>query len=136
MENSYEAIYTGVYLFVFVAALTIALYLFQGVNDLADRSYDYGKVVEGNAVIETDTEEKKYLSREDLISYYFNYIKKDNYENGEVPSGLPGLTIIYGGNTLNSTSGNDKVYSFFKSLPEGNYLLTFVGSNNWKINKV
>ena len=71
MENSYEALYIGVYLFVFVAAMTIAVYLFQGVNDLANNSYDYGKVVTGDAVIETDTEEAKYLSREDLISYYY-----------------------------------------------------------------
>lgn len=136
MENSYEALYTGVYLFVFVAAMTIAVYLFQGVNDLANNSYDYGKVVTGDAVIETDTEEAKYLSREDLISYYFNYIKKDNYEDGGVYLKLPALTIRYGGNTLSSTSGNDKVYSFFKGLPVGNYLLTFVSSNNWEISKV
>ena len=81
MENSYEALYTGVYLFVFVAAMTIAVYLFQGVNDLANNSYDYGKVVTGDAVIETDTEEAKYLSKTDVISYYMNYIKRDNYES-------------------------------------------------------
>lgn len=134
MENSYEAIYTGVYLFVFVAALTIALYLFQGVNELADRSYDYGKIVSGDAVIETDTEDAKYLSKEDVISYYFNYIKTDNYE--DVPSGLPNLTINYSGNTLSSSSGNDKTYSFLKAnLPEGSYVLTSSG-NSWEINPI
>lgn len=125
MENSYEAIYTGVYLFVFVAALTIALYLFQGVNDLADRSYDYGKVVEGNAVIETDTEEKKYLSKEDVISYYMNYIKKDNNNITDFELELDGMI---------STSLN--YHYLLSNLQDVKYELRQVSDNKFKIFKV
>lgn len=124
MENSYEAIYTGVYLFVFVAAMTIAVYLFQGINDLANTSYDYGKAVTDNAIIETSDEDTKYLSKEDIISYYFNYIKKDNYE--DAPTGLPELEITYNGYTLSSSSENNNDYMWLKThLPSSKkYLLT------------
>ena len=126
MENSYEALYTGVYLFVFVAAMTIAVYLFQGVNDLANNSYDYGKVVTGDAVIETDTEEAKYLSREDLISYYFNYIQKDNYDknNDDTELQLP-VVEIDGINT------NNLEYSeFLGKLSKKNYYITKSSTSN------
>ncbi len=126
MENSYEALYIGVYLFVFVAAMTIAVYLFQGVNDLANNSYDYGKVVTGDAVIETDTEEAKYLSREDLISYYFNYIQKDNYDknNDDTELQLP-VVEIDGINT------NNLEYSeFLGKLSKKNYYITKSSTSN------
>ena len=124
MENSYEALYIGVYLFVFVAAMTIAVYLFQGVNDLADRSYDYGKVVEGNAVIETDTDEMKYLSREDVISYYMNYIAKDN-------GSKPGFKIVFEGKPQNYNYKN-----LINNLPaDAKYKLTLEG-DTFKIKKV
>lgn len=132
MENSYEALYTGVYIFVFVAALTIALYLFQGVNDLADNAYDYGKAVDSSAVIETDTdaEDSKYLSREDVISYYFNYIKKDNYEDVDV-SGMPTVTI-------NGITASNLSYSTLISKLSGDkrYELTIDSSGNFVINSV
>ena len=126
MENSYEALYTGVYLFVFVAAMTIAVYLFQGVNNLANNSYDYGKVVTGDAVIETDTEEAKYLSREDLISYYFNYIRKDNYDenNDDTELQLP-VVEIDGINT------NNLEYSeLVGKLSKKNYYITKSSTSN------
>ena len=126
MENSYEAIYTGVYLFVFVAALTIALYLFQGVNDLADRSYDYGKVVEGNAVIETDAEEKKYLSKEDVISYYMNYIKKDNYDENNDDKELQ-LPVV----EIDGINTNNLEYSeLLGKLSKKNYYITKSSTSN------
>lgn len=135
MENSYEALYTGVYIFVFVAALTIALYLFQGVNDLADNAYDYGKAVDSSAVIETDTdaEDSKYLSREDVISYYFNYIKKDNYASGTSVEGIPTVTI-------NGITSSNLSYSELISSLSGDkdkkYELTIDSSGNFVINSV
>lgn len=134
MENSYEALYTGVYIFVFVAALTIALYLFQGVNELADNAYDYGKTVDSSAVIETDTdvEDSKYLSREDVISYYFNYIKKDNYEDVDV-SGMPTVTI--NGITTNNLSYSALVSSLSIDKDK-KYELTIDSSGNFVINSV
>lgn len=132
MENSYEALYTGVYIFVFVAALTIALYLFQGVNELADSAYDYGKAVEDNALVETNTdiEESKYLSREDVISYYFNYIKKDNYESGTDVEGLQTLTI----NGINASNLSYK--DLISNLKSSYYQLTINNSGNFVIEPV
>lgn len=121
MENSYEAIYTGVYIFVFVAALTIALYLFQGINELADVSYDYGKTVTAGGVIETDTEDKKYLTKSDVIVYYCNYVKKDNNEQSSID-----FKVNVGLQNLNYKGLMD-------NLAEGNYELIQTGKNSFEI---
>lgn len=126
MENSYEALYTGVYLFVFVAAMTIAVYLFQGVNDLANNSYDYGKVVTGDAVIETDTEEAKYLSREDVISYYMNYIKKDNYDENNDDKELQLPVVEIDGINTNNLEYSD----LLGKLSKKNYYITKSSTSN------
>ncbi len=126
MENSYEALYTGVYLFVFVAAMTIAVYLFQGVNDLANNSYDYGKVVTGDAVIETDTEEAQYLSKEDIISYYMNYIKKDNYDENNDDKELQ-LPVV----EIDGINTNNLEYSeLLGKLSKKNYYITKSSTSN------
>ena len=79
-ESSFQAIYTGVYIFIFIAALTTTLYMFRNVNELAENAYNYGESVTTQSVI-TAPVEKTNLTKEDLIAYYFNYIKKDKYNN-------------------------------------------------------
>ena len=79
-ESSFQAIYTGVYIFVFIAALTTTLYMFRNVNELAENAYNYGESATTESVI-TASVEKTNLTREDVISYYFNYIRKDKYDD-------------------------------------------------------
>ncbi len=40
-ESAFQAIYTGVYIIIFIVALTTSLYLFNGISDLAEKSYEY-----------------------------------------------------------------------------------------------
>ncbi len=79
-ESSFQAIYTGVYIFVFIAALTTTLYMFRNVNELAENAYNYGEIATNQSVIQAPSEDYK-ITGEELISYYFNYIKKDKYES-------------------------------------------------------
>ena len=115
MNNSFEAIYTGVYIFVFIAALTISLYLFNGVNRLAQSAYDFGKISSSSAIIESDGIEDVYLTKEEVISYYFNYVKKDEYldtYNDEFTFSIQGIA-------------NNLTYSqLINALTEENYVLS------------
>ncbi len=77
-ESSFQAIYTGVYIFVFIAALTTTLYMFRNVNELAENAYNYGEIATNQSVIQAPNEDYK-ITGEELISYYFNYIVKDKY---------------------------------------------------------
>lgn len=100
-ESSFQAIYTGVYIVVFIAALTTALYLFNGITELAENTYEYGKVVTGQTVIEgTDVDELSYTDS-DIISYYMNYVKKDKFENGSEPDNIASVSFNIG-TTINS----------------------------------
>lgn len=40
-ESAFQAIYTGVYIVIFIVSLTTALYLFNGISKLAEDSYEY-----------------------------------------------------------------------------------------------
>lgn len=80
-DSAFEAIYTGVYIFIFIAALTMTLYMFKNVNELAERSYEYGIVATGDRLIEATEEPDKILDKSDIISYYYNYVNIDNYED-------------------------------------------------------
>ena len=80
-DSAFEAIYTGAYLFIFVAALTTALFLFRNVNELAENAYEYGQDITSKSLIDTESEvETPYYDASDVISTYFNYIKKDKYD--------------------------------------------------------
>ena len=80
-DSAFEAIYTGVYIFIFIAALTMTLYMFKNVNELAERSYEYGIIASGDRLIEAPEEPDKILNKSDIVSYYCNYIKQDSYDN-------------------------------------------------------
>lgn len=92
-ESSFQAIYTGVYIVIFIAALTTTLYLFNGINSLAENSYNYGNVITGKTVIEAPNENELNLNGNDIVSYYFNYVKKDKYESGSIPADISNIDI-------------------------------------------
>lgn len=85
MENSaYEALYTGAYILVFIMALTVALYLFNSINDFADLAYEFNTTVEDKStIINAPTEANILLTGEEVLSYYYNYVKHDLYTEKE-----------------------------------------------------
>ncbi len=116
-ESSFQAIYTGVYIFVFIAALTTTLYMFRNVNELAENAYNYGESVTTESVI-TAPAEKTNLTKEDVISYYFNYIKKDKYDEGSPNTNTINLKI-------NGIAQSNKSYKeLINNLNADSYTLT------------
>ena len=77
-ENAQEGIFIGVYIFVFIVALSATIIMFTMINDYADLSYEYGKQVGEGALIENVPETTyRIVTGDQLISYYYDYINSD-----------------------------------------------------------
>lgn len=77
-ENAQEGIFIGVYIFIFIVALSATIVMFTMINDYADLSYEYGKQVGNGALIENVPETTyRIVTGDQLISYYYDYIKKN-----------------------------------------------------------
>ena len=86
-DSAYESIYTGVYVFIFIIALTITIFLFKSISNLSEKSYEYGKAKTDLAVSEdVPSENTIILTSQEVISYYFNYIRKDLYSLESTPT--------------------------------------------------
>ena len=129
-ESSFQAIYTGVYIVIFIAALTTTLYLFNGINTLAESSYDYGNVITSHTVIEAPDENELNLNGNDIVSYYFNYAKKDKYESGSIPADIPNVDLIAETNIINN---NYSYSNLVTAVQSKNYYLKVSGTNNFTI---
>lgn len=88
MEDSTNTLlYTATYVFIFVIALSISITLLFSVNKYADSAFNYKQGLQ-SSIIDTpttgsETANKVTLSAEDVISYYYNYVKRDIYaDNG------------------------------------------------------
>ncbi len=85
MENANEAIYLGVYTFMFVMALSLTIFLFSSLMTYTDNAYAYMHQATNDGVNITGGENRHLLlSGQEVISYYYNYIKKDNYTDKTV----------------------------------------------------
>lgn len=79
-ESASQAIYTGAYILVFIMSLTITLYLFNSIIDFSDLAYEYNVKSEDNAtIIDAPAEANRLLTGEEVLSYYYNYVKHDLY---------------------------------------------------------
>lgn len=88
-DSALEALYTGAYIFVFIVALTITLYLFGSITNFADLAYEYNNDVQSGAtIIETPVEQDILLNIDEVISYYYNYIARDLYGSEAIESGM------------------------------------------------
>lgn len=79
-DSTFEAMHVAVNIFVFVIAISATIYLFSSISKLSERAYEYGKAKVDNAVAEqVPSENAIVLDSSQVISYYFNYVKKDLY---------------------------------------------------------
>lgn len=79
-ESAIQAIYTGAYIFVFIVALTVTLYLFGSITDFSKLAYRYNNEVQGSAtIVDAPVEQNILLNVDEVVSYYYNYVKKDLY---------------------------------------------------------
>lgn len=88
MEDSgYNSLMMGVYIFIFIIATSLTVYLFKTTVDFADKAYEYGKVTTGDSVIET-TAAPKYntVTGAELLTYYYNYKSPDKYGTTTTPN--------------------------------------------------
>ena len=118
MESSAtQAIYTGTYIFVFVAALTISLYLFNSILNFSNVAYEFeGKIEENEVIVDVPVEANRLLSADEVASYYYNYIVKDQYinssdtRNSEIEKYNVVINTGSGNNLLESNGVNKRKY--------------------------
>lgn len=80
MDNATEAIYIGVYAMIFVIAMSVTIFLFSSLLDYSEQAYDYMHMSSNDAVlVNVPVNRHIILSGQEVISYYYNYIKKDRY---------------------------------------------------------
>ena len=84
METSAtKAIYLGTYIFVFVAALTVTIYLFNSILEFSEEAYDFEtKQASNQVIVNVPVEANRLLTSTEVASYYYNYVKKDLYSDG------------------------------------------------------
>ena len=76
-DSAYQAIYTGVYVFVFIIAMSATIYLFMTIIDYAELSYNYGNTaLDSNLIENIPTTKYQLLTGSDVITYYYNYVKR------------------------------------------------------------
>ena len=62
-DSAFEALYTGAYIFVFIVALTITIYLFSSITNFADLAYEYNNDVQSGAtIVDTPVEQDLLLT--------------------------------------------------------------------------
>lgn len=110
MENANEAIYIGIYTMIFVIALSLTIFLFSSLMDYTDEAYDFMHQQSNDAVmVSGEINRHLILSGQEVLSYYFNYIKKDRYSDKTVNDNV---VVSINLNTKNETPlflENDKL---------------------------
>ena len=82
MENANEAIYLGIYTMIFVIALSLTVFLFSSMLDYSEDAYEYMHSLGNDAVIvNAPANSHLLINGQDVISYYYNYIKKDRFSD-------------------------------------------------------
>ena len=80
-ESAFDAIYIGIYVFVFVIAVTATMFLYNSISDYADLAYEFShKVDEGALIVGSEVQRNKIITGDEVINYYYNYIKRDKYD--------------------------------------------------------
>ena len=78
MDSVNEALYIGIYTFIFVIALSLTIFLFSSLMSYTDRVYEYMHDLSNDGVnISLQADRHLILSSQEVVSYYYNYIKKD-----------------------------------------------------------
>ena len=83
-ESAYNSLMLGVYIFIFVTAISLTVFLFSSTVEYADKAYEYGKLTAADSIVET-TSAPKYnvVTGAELLSYYYNYKDPDKYGTPE-----------------------------------------------------
>lgn len=87
-DSVYQALFTAVYVIIFVIATTITLNLFNSANSYAESAYEYGKLTSDDSVIEVESisDNSNVISGTEMFTYYYNYVSNDKYGENEAKS--------------------------------------------------
>ncbi len=89
MENASEAIYIGIYTLIFVIALSLTVFLFSSMLDYSEEAYEYMHSLGNDAVlVNVPANRHLLLNGQEVISYYYNYIKKDRFSDEDYNSNI------------------------------------------------
>lgn len=89
MENANEAIYIGIYTMIFVIALSLTIFLFSSLMNYTDEAYAYMHEQANDAVMVTgEINRHLVITGQEVLSYYYNYIKKDRYSDENINSDI------------------------------------------------
>ena len=89
MESVNDALYIGIYTFIFVIALSLTIFLFSSLMSYTDRVYEYMHDLSNDGVnISLQADRHLILSSQEVVSYYYNYIKKDRLSENIVDNSV------------------------------------------------
>lgn len=123
MENANEAIYLGVYTMIFVIALSLTIFLFSSLMTYTEDAYEYMHKATTDSVNVTGDENRHLiLNGQEVISYYYNYIKKDSFSDKDYNSDI----VV----TINLNTKNESPLLLEKENISYKELLNKIGANN------
>ena len=89
MESVNDALYIGIYTFIFVIALSLTIFLFSSLMSYTDHVYEYIHDLSNDGVnVSLQADRHLILSSQEVVSYYYNYIKKDRLSENIVDNSV------------------------------------------------
>ena len=89
MESVNDALYIGIYTFIFVIALSLTIFLFSSLMSYTDHVYEYMHDLSNDGVnVSLQAGRHLILSSQEVVSYYYNYIKKDRLSENIVDNSV------------------------------------------------
>ncbi|MEG1705125.1 MAG: glycine rich domain-containing protein [Clostridia bacterium] len=79
-DSTFESLMISVYVFIFILATSLTIYLFSSTVEFADKAYEYGDMTTGDSVVETSSAPKyNVITGAELLTYYYNYTSSDKF---------------------------------------------------------
>ncbi len=129
-ESAFNAIYIGIYVFVFIIAVTATMFLYNSISDYADLAYEYSHNIDGEPlIIGSEAQRNKIITGSEVVNYYYNYVKKDKYNETDEIDYIVSINLNGKNETPNMLVNTDLTY---KELVQqigisDNYILEYVG---------
>lgn len=116
-DSSYEGIYIGIYILVFVTAISVSVFLFKGIYDFSEIAFEYKtQVLSENIAVNAPVNKYRLINGDEVVSYFFNYIKHDIY--GSYSKNQPYVIRIKNraGNVIVSSDVNTEIIKSYATL--------------------